>query len=413
MKGMFNKSKLGIIAIAVACVMLGAVVTTAVQSNDAIAETQVITSPFTQAVEDVHESVVGVNNYGYISQNSMSDFSFGFGFNFEVPNDTPSREVLLSSGSGVVVADEGYILTNYHVVKDATHLEVVVNGDNYDATLMGYDAIKDIAVIQAEDLKTAPIEMGDSDVLQVGDWAICIGNPMSFTNTTTVGVISALNREIKTSEEYDKYGKRIENINLMIQTDAAINSGNSGGGLFNTQGELMGIPTLKYAGSIYSSNAPVDGIGMAIPINEAKPILEKVLNGETVENDTIAESNGSVATEDKPRIGVTITDVNSNSAAVQQGIIPQGAYITKIEKDSPAEKAGLMKGDIIVDIEDQVIKSAQEMVDLLSDKNAGDTIKLKAYRVENIEEYTSLDEIPDGEYIDYEIKLEMINNVKQ
>ena len=181
----------------------------------------VVTSPFTEAVEKVRGSVVGVNNYTTY-RNSYYGFGFGYGYGGGYNDDDTSRQVLQGSGSGVVVAD-GYVLTNYHVVEDATMLEVTSGDKVYPAELKGTDEAKDIAVLYVADLDIEPVVLGDSDQLAVGDWAICIGNPLSFTGTTTVGVISALNREV-TSSSTDAYGKRA--VNTMIQTDAAINAGN-------------------------------------------------------------------------------------------------------------------------------------------------------------------------------------------
>ncbi|NMD38588.1 MAG: trypsin-like serine protease, partial [Christensenellaceae bacterium] len=337
-----KKNYLKIIALSLVCVLLGTAVGLNTHRADETAQTVIVTNPFTKAIEEVHGSVVGINNYSDASNNDYGSFSFDFGFgdfrgfgNFQRPTE---KEVLYGAGSGVVVSDEGYVLTNYHVVDKNTRLEVVVDEKTYEAELVAYDQIKDLAVLKAKDLKLPAVRLGDSDTLKIGDWAICIGNPISLPGTTTVGVISAIERQISTSSRTDKYGKRTENINSMIQTDAAINSGNSGGGLFNVNGELMGVPTLKYTKSGFSSGAQIDGIGMAIPINEAKPLIEKALKGENVAIKN--ESTDQPLTGSKPRIGVTISGINPNSTAVIQGIIPMGASIRNVEANSPAEKAG-------------------------------------------------------------------------
>ena len=281
------------IALALAVVMAGS--TALVRMNaTAGAETATITenstvvaSPFTEAVEKVHGSVVGVSNYtNYTNTNSYGGlYGFGYGFGFgnggSRGGEDSNRQVLQGTGSGVVVA-KGYVLTNYHVVENASMLEVTSGDDTYSATVAGYDESLDLAVLKVEDLPLEPVVLGDSDALKVGDWAICIGNPLDFTGTTTVGVISALNREI-TSKSTDAYGRKTNNVNRMIQTDAAINAGNSGGGMFNVAGELVGVPSMKYTGSYYSTST-VEGIGMAIPINVAKPLIEEVLSGKTVAN---------------------------------------------------------------------------------------------------------------------------------
>ncbi len=380
-----------------------------------------VTSPFTDAVAKVKDSVVGVNNYTTVSRSNY--FSFGFGDSYgsgsgssgDNSDSSSSREVLQSSGSGVVVAD-GYVLTNYHVVEDATSLEVTSGDNTYTATVAGYDDTLDLAVLKVDNLDIAPVTLGDSDLLNVGDWAICIGNPLSFTGTTTVGVISALNREV-TSENYDKYGRREDVVNYMIQTDAAINAGNSGGGMFNVAGELIGVPSMKYTGSYYSTTT-VEGIGMAIPINVAKPLINDVLNG-TVSSDNSTATvntgvNSSSSSDSKPRIGVTVTNAtNFSSYAVQEGVIPNGAYVTNVESGSPADKAGLQAGDIIVEADGTVITSTSQLITILQAKNAGDTVAIKIYRVDGITEAQSIDDIQDGQYIDLTVSLAILDNVQQ
>ena len=368
----------------------------------------VVTSPFTEAVEKVRDSVVGVNNY---TTYRSSYYGFGFGYGRGDYADS-SREVLQGSGSGVVVAD-GYVLTNYHVVEDATTLEVTSGDKVYPAELKGTDEAKDIAVLYVEDLDIEPVVLGDSDQLSVGDWAICIGNPLSFTGTTTVGVISALNREI-TSDSTDEYGKRA--VNTMIQTDAAINAGNSGGGMFNVAGELIGIPSMKYTGSMFTGST-VEGIGMAIPINEAKDLINDVLSGNgNVEGSTSNSTQGSasISTGDKPRIGVTVSNLNPNSYDVANNLIPTGAYVQDVESGSPAEKAGVQVADIVVEVDGTRVSSMEEMTSILQSKQAGDTATLKVYRVEGgLDSYEDQTSIPDGEYIDLTVELAMLDAAAQ
>lgn len=410
------------IALALAVVMAGS--TALVRMNaTAGAETATITenstvvaSPFTEAVEKVHGSVVGVSNYtNYTNTNSYGGlYGFGYGFGFgnggSRGGEDSNRQVLQGTGSGVVVA-KGYVLTNYHVVENASMLEVTSGDDTYSATVAGYDESLDLAVLKVEDLPLEPVVLGDSDALKVGDWAICIGNPLSFTGTTTVGVISALNREV-TSKSTDAYGRRTNNVNLMIQTDAAINAGNSGGGMFNVAGELVGVPSMKYTGSYYSA-ATVEGIGMAIPINAAKPLIEEVLSGKTVTNGTSADSSkdsGSVAPEARPRMGVQVKTISaSNSGAVAAGALPSGAYIDEVEKDSPAEKAGLKADDIVVEVDGNIISTSQEMVNALASKKAGDSVEIKYFRMEGDQsKWESYDDI-EGDYHTVTVELAMLD----
>jgi len=371
----------------------------------------VVQSPFTQAVRDVKESVVGVNQYGTVSRNRMPFFGTPFGYGFPDEDENDSREVLRGSGSGVVIAS-GYVLTNHHVVEGATSVEVETGDKTYKAMVVGTDEKLDVAVLKVDGLDLPSVTLGDSDLLNVGDWAICIGNPLSFTGTTTVGIISALNREIESTNR-DIYGRRTKSTNVMIQTDAAINSGNSGGGMFNVAGELVGIPSLKFGGSTFYG-ASVEGIGMAIPINAVKPLLDEVVSGRTVSgadagNDDIQQS---AVMESKPRIGVTVEDVDSNPA-VAMGILPNGAYVSKVESGSPAEKAGVKPGDIVVEVDGSVVTSTQQMVSILQAKSAGDIAAVKIYRVEGLENARSYRDIPDGEYIDLQIELAILDNVKQ
>lgn len=394
----------------------------------------VVASPFTEAVKKVHGSVVGVNNYvnyngynnGYNGFYGFGGFDFGFGFGNggfggghnpyggRDENEDSTRQVLQGSGSGVVVA-EGYVLTNYHVVEDASTLEVTSGDAAYPATLAGYDESLDIAVLKVDNLPLEPVVLGDSDALNVGDWAICIGNPLSFTGTTTVGVISALNREIE-STGTDPYGRKTNEVNLMIQTDAAINSGNSGGGMFNVAGELVGIPSMKYTGSYYSS-ASIEGIGMAIPINVAKPLLREVIEQQNATpeqaiSQNAAEANGMQPAV-KPRMGVVVTTINaSNSGWVANGALPTGAYLTEVEAGSPAEKAGLQAGDIIVEVDGTIVTTSNEMVSLLQNKQAGDTAQIKYFRVTgDPSSYTSYDDV-EGEYYDVTVELVVLDTAQ-
>lgn len=411
------------IALALAVVLTGG--TALIRMNaTAGAETATITenstvvaSPFTEAVEKVHGSVVGVSNYtNYTNMNSYGGlYGFGYGFGFgnggSRGGEDSNRQVLQGTGSGVVVA-KGYVLTNYHVVENASMLEVTSGDNTYSAAVAGYDESLDLAVLKVEDLPLEPVVLGDSDALKVGDWAICIGNPLDFTGTTTVGVISALNREI-TSKSTDAYGRKTNNVNRMIQTDAAINAGNSGGGMFNVAGELVGVPSMKYTGSYYSA-ATVEGIGMAIPINAAKPLIEEVLSGKTVANGASSadstKDSSSVAPESRPRMGVKVKTISaSNSGAVAAGALPSGAYIDEVEKNSPAEKAGLKADDIVVEVDGTIVSSSQEMVNAMASKKAGDTVEIKYFRMEGDQsKWESYDDI-QGDYHTVTVELAMLD----
>ena len=437
-----KKNWIKFVSLALACIMLGATAGIISQSASASeAQTVVVTSPFTQAIAEVRDSVVGVRNYQIVRYSNSGSGSYGnyFGFgswpfsggdygygNGNGRNQPSTQEVLSATGSGVVIADH-YVLTNYHVVEGASSVKVTVavegasDPDIYDATVVATDENLDIAVIYAPKLNLTPVTLGDSDTLQVGDWAICIGNPLSeaFSGTVTTGIISALNRSISSSS-YDKYGRKETTTNTMIQTDAAINPGNSGGGMFSVTGDLMGIPTIKYSGTVYSGTS-IDGIGMCIPINAAKPLISDVLSGviATPEvTDSASSSAGTTTTqsmEGKPRLGITIRSLNSYSTAITTGAIPNGVYVESVDSGSPAEKGGMLAGDIIVDVDDTVITSVSQLQGIIAQHSEGDTLNIKVYRVPGLTDMAgdSYAEIPEGEYVDMTVTLAIVDAVAQ
>jgi len=436
MKNWFDRKHfLGYVAIALVCVMLGSGLTLA--NGNAVAQAEstqldtklenvVVTSPFTAAVEAVHGSVVGVSNYrSYTNYNYGYGFGYGYGRGGRYGQEPETQEVEYSTGSGVVISDRGHVLTNYHVVEGASTVKITVGEEEYVAEILAYDANLDIAIVQAKDLKLNPVTLGDSDALRIGDWAICIGNPLSdtFTGTTTAGIVSGLSRQISTGTSTDKYGRRSEVINTMIQVDAAINSGNSGGGMFNVAGELVGIPTIKFSGSssFFSSSASIEGIGMCIPINSAKPLIESVLNAPAASNETEATSDKKDALQisgntGKPRMGVTIQSVSSSTFS---GILPDGVFVASVEAGSPAEKGGIQAGDIIVEVNDTVIANADQVLELVGKMSVNDTLQVTVYRAEGMLEVMTayynreqlyLSDFPtDGEYVELSVGLAMLD----
>ena len=258
-----------------------------------------------------------------------------------------------ASGSGFILTADGYVLTNYHVIESSSSINVTLyDGKSYDATLIGYDESSDIAVLKIDAEGLTPVVLGDSDNLNVGDSVVAIGNPLGeLTFSLTSGAVSALNREITLSNSVT--------MNL-IQTECAINSGNSGGALFNLYGEVIGITNAKYSGS--GTGASIDNIGFAIPINHVRGIVESIIE------------NGYVA---KPYIGVSVTDVSEETMGYG---LPAGAAVKAVSEDSPAEKAGLQVNDIITAVNGKEISGRTGLSEAVSAASVGDTLTLTVYR---------------------------------
>ena len=261
-----------------------------------------------------------------------------------------------ASGSGFILTGDGYVLTNYHVIESSNSISVTLyDGKSYDAVLIGYDESSDIAVLKIDAEGLTPVVLGDSDNLNVGDSVVAIGNPLGeLTFSLTSGAVSALNREITLSNSVT--------MNL-IQTDCAINSGNSGGALFNLYGEVIGITNAKYSGS--GSGASIDNIGFAIPINHVRGIVESIIE------------NGYVA---KPYIGVNVSDVSEETMGYG---LPAGAAVKAVSEDSPAEKAGLQVNDIITAVNGKEISGRTGLSEAVSAASVGDTLTLTVYRQGN------------------------------
>ena len=259
-----------------------------------------------------------------------------------------------ASGSGFIISDDGYILTNFHVIEDSDSITVsTYDGENYDAKLIGYDESNDIAVLKIEAQDLTPVVLGDSDNLNVGDSVVAIGNPLGeLTFSLTTGAISAKGREVTFSG-----GTTM----TLLQTDCAINSGNSGGALFNLYGEVIGVTNAKYSSSS-SSEASIDNIGFAIPINSIRSIVESIIE------------KGYVS---KPYMGVTVSDV---SESYQIYGLPAGAAIQSVTEGSPAEEAGLKLGDIVTMAGDTEITCANDLIEVVSAAQVGDSITLTVYR---------------------------------
>ncbi len=259
-----------------------------------------------------------------------------------------------STGSGFILTQDGYEVTNHHVIEGNGTLAVVTNdGKRHSAKLIGSDNANDVALLKMEGSQFPAVKLGDSNALKVGDQVAAIGNPLGeLTSTLTVGYISAMGRDVNTS------GFAIN----MIQTDAAINSGNSGGPLFNMKGEVIGITTAKYSGSS-ASGATIEGIGFAIPINDVRDLLEDL------------STNGHSTA---PYLGVSVSDVDAEAAAYFG--MPVGARVNEVVAGSCSEKAGLKAKDIIVKLGDYEVRNVNELTRALRKYKAGDAVEMVIYR---------------------------------
>ena len=255
------------------------------------------------------------------------------------------------AGSGVIISQDGYIVTCAHVVSGANNITVqLADGTEYTATVVGQDSTSDVAVLKIEATGLTPAVIGDSDSLAVGETTVAVGNPLgTLSNTVTNGIVSALNREVTVQGN---------DMNL-IQTSASISPGNSGGGLFNANGELIGIVNAK------SSYSEAEGIGFAIPINTAMEIGRQLIE------------NGSVA---RPALGVKIMDVTDAQTAQQLGVSTMGVYVVEVTKGSGADAAGVQAGDRVLAVDDTAVSDSSALKNYLKDKGIGDTVNLQVER---------------------------------
>lgn len=266
-----------------------------------------------------------------------------------------------AEGSGVIISDDGYILTNNHVVNSASSssfyelgkaskITVMLYNDDteYEAEIVGTDEQTDLAVIKIDKTGLTAAELGDSDSVQVGEFCMAIGNPLGLGSTVTDGIVSAVNREV-TDEDGNSY--------TAIQTNAAINSGNSGGALVNSQGQVIGINTLKISGD------GVEGVGFAIPINSTKDIYSQLIEYNKVK---------------RPYLGIGGIEVDSDTAKANN--LTEGIYVKTLENFSAAEKAGIKVGDVIIKADGQEVKTMDELNEIKNQKEIGDTMTLTIWR---------------------------------
>ncbi len=311
-------------------------------------------------VDEIMPSVVGVSSTFEFTSSGYSSWGFGFG----IPQE-PTTQEAVGTGTGIVMSEDGYIVTNAHVIYDDSEYKAgeaksvsVLFSDKkeYDAKIIAYDLETDIAVLKIDETGFTPATFGDSDDLRVGELVIAVGNPLGFElfGSVTSGIVSALNREISINEK---------NMTL-IQTDAAINSGNSGGPLLNSCGQVIGINSAKMSSSYGSNTASIEGLGFAIPINDARVIIDDLIN------------NGHVT--GRPQIGITAVDIDEMYSSYLG--LPMGIYVRNVAEGSAAEMAGIKVGDVIIGINDEAVTSMDELNSIKNKFKAGDTITLKISR---------------------------------
>ncbi len=313
-----------------------------------------VPASFADLAEKLMPSVVNISTTTTITTRSNPfPFEFPPGSPFEdmfKDYGTPQKRQTSALGSGFIIDEKGIVITNNHVIQGAEDVYVRVNGEkNIKAKVIGADPGMDLAVLQIEsDQKFTPVKFGDSDTARIGDWVIAIGNPFGLGGTVTAGIISARNRSIGLSR-YEDY----------IQTDASINQGNSGGPLFNMDGDVVGINTaiLGQSGSI--------GIGFAIPSNSAQKVINQLIEfGETK----------------RGWLGVRIQTVTKDIADVEKLDEPRGALVASVAENSPSDKGGIKAGDIILEFDGKKINEMSELPRIVAETEVGKKVKLKVWR---------------------------------
>lgn len=271
-----------------------------------------------------------------------------------------------SSGSGVVISADGFIVTNNHVVQDAKEISVILDNVKYDGKLVGTDPSTDLAVVKIEGTNLPFCEFGNSDELRLGEWVLAVGNPMNLQSTVTAGIVSAKNRNIDLLTSKYNPEENVFPIESFIQTDAAVNSGNSGGALVNIRGELVGINT-----AIASGNGFYTGYSFAIPSNIVKKVALDLIKFGTV---------------NRVQLGAGIINNNSEIAKKNQLTTDRGIVVTTISVDSNASKANLKTNDIILALNGKSVSSVAEFQGMLAMCNPGDKVTLKIQRADNEKE---------------------------
>lgn len=303
---------------------------------------------FASVADNMDESVVNINTMA-VQQNPASLFFGGGG-----------SQVVRGLGTGVVVASDGYILTNYHVIDNARNIKVTImhkgGKREYTAKLVGGDKAEDLAVIKINASGLKPVRFGNSNALRPGEWVMAIGNPFGFEHTVSVGVVSALNRSLPVDDTVT--------LRNMIQTDASINPGNSGGPLVNLNGEVVGINSAVFVGQ-GSGEPQASGIGFSIPSNHAKSIMEQLRKGSRIPH---------------PYIGISYREITDEMRSQLHLPVKNGVLVMQALANGPAGKAGVARGDVIVSVDKRAIRDQSVLTDYINTQHVGDTITLDIRR---------------------------------
>ena len=336
----------------------------AASNEDSLTIPEIAKKCGTSVVAIETETKVVYNNYDnnyYNPFGGMFGYGYGYGYGNRGGRGGTQEYTETAAGSGIIISEDGYVLTNNHVISGADKITVYVNsGDgseeqSYEATLVGSSESNDIAVLKIDATGLNAAAFGDSDQIEVGELAVAIGNPMGQVHgSVTAGIISAVEQELT-----------IDDVTInAIQTDAAINPGNSGGALFDSYGNVIGIVYAK------SSSVSIEGIGYAIPVNNIKDLVAQMINDPDSVKD---QTKGS-----QIMLGITIRDITEEMS--KQYSMPVGVYITEVSSMSAAERAGLQKGDIITEFAGETVTSADDLNAIKAKQTSGDTVSVKIDR---------------------------------
>jgi len=329
---------------------------------------------FTEAADKTVHSVVHVKNTSYRTvTNPMLEYFYGY--------RGGQQQEQVGTGSGVIISEDGYIVTNNHVIKDASEIEITLNNKKtYKAKLVGTDSKMDIALLKIDaDTKLDYTVFADSDNVKVGEWVLAVGNPYNLNSTVTAGIVSAKARNLDSS-----------GIQSFIQTDAAVNPGNSGGALVNTKGELVGINTM-----ISSMTGSYVGYSFAVPSNIARKIIEDIMEYGNVQRGILGVEGGELNSKASKELGISET---------------QGFYVNRVTKNSGAEKSGLAKGDVIIKLDNNSISTYSELASYINTKRPNDKVNVTYIR--NGKTFVVPVALTKNEFVSAELKGMQLENIE-